>query len=458
MTKNNSHSMHISNDGKIRPCSTDPDRCPFKNNSEAFVKAPAEASSRKIISSTAVFFHKNLLDLPYNHPAIQDLEKRKIPKSLPYLGWAPKKDTMEKWLKKQHWIEEDMLKSGIIDTKRNDRTSWKPTLSNRLTIGQYDEKGFNKFYGRCYDDRPKYMKTNETNFDAIKGNRSSIFFLPGVESNIRKDKEVIVVEGQFDAVSCNLAGLTNTVALGGASNFHQDEYDKFESLVGDEGKIVMVLDSDEAGVSNMVKIAHRFPDANISTVVLPDGEDPCSYRANNGDKKLTEVMSERNPIHELVVNNTNRKSIPQYIANITNNDIKNDVVAYASEYYGVSREELIKKSESLEPNKPQTKMRPKKEHRLWVKALFPTPSGTKGASLQERIQKSDNFKMMAGIVAAARRENKINELKKYSGKLPKILLNNDDETVVKDCEDYGEKGSFNDLVKKAENNIWGKRK
>ncbi len=85
------------------------------------------------------------------------------------------------------------------------------------------------------------------------------------KSHILAKDSVIVVEGQFDCITCHRYGFKNVVALGGAtfSKFH------FYLLKRYTNNIYLMLDNDDAGQRESNKILSKYgQDANIQTITL----------------------------------------------------------------------------------------------------------------------------------------------------------------------------------------------
>lgn len=103
---------------------------------------------------------------------------------------------------------------------------------------------------------------------------------------VAKDS-VIIVEGQFDCITCHRYGFRNVVALGGAtfSKFH------FYLLKRYTNNIYLMLDNDDAGQRERDKIMVRYgKDANIKPIVLDSRyKDIDEYLTSNSDRLLLSV-------------------------------------------------------------------------------------------------------------------------------------------------------------------------
>lgn len=106
---------------------------------------------------------------------------------------------------------------------------------------------------------PKYKNT-----DLYKSQH--LFGLHAAKEEIISKGYVILVEGQFDYLSCFEAGIFNVVALGGVSFSNT----QFYLLLRYTDRIYLLLDNDEAGRKATPKIIQRFShQAQIGEISLP---------------------------------------------------------------------------------------------------------------------------------------------------------------------------------------------
>lgn len=110
---------------------------------------------------------------------------------------------------------------------------------------------------------------------------SKFFFSHGRQMTFNRahgGEDAVVVEGVFDALALERAGVPNAVGLGSChvSARHAARLSRFRS-------ILLAFDGDEAGQAGMAHAwgdhGHRF----ASSVVLPGGLDPDDYLRSGGD-------------------------------------------------------------------------------------------------------------------------------------------------------------------------------
>lgn len=132
------------------------------------------------------------------------------------------------------------------------------------------------FGGRVLDDGlPKYLNSPET---PVYTKRRSLYGIAQAKAHCRKTETVFVVEGYFDLLALHQHGIQNAVATLGTA-LTPEHVRVLRGCIGENGKVVLVYDSDAAGI----KAARRsigvfeqgYADARIC--VLPPGHDPDSF-------------------------------------------------------------------------------------------------------------------------------------------------------------------------------------
>lgn len=161
------------------------------------------------------------------------------------LGFAPlESSALVKFLiNKRGWKSESLLNAGLVvrsGEKLIDR------FHGRLIFPLKDERGNAVgFSGRLLPldegkTMAKYINTPET---LVYQKRRHLFGLSETKEEIKKEKLVVVVEGEFDLLSCWRAGIKNMAAIKGTA--FTEEQVKLLSRFTNEA--VLALDSDAAG-------------------------------------------------------------------------------------------------------------------------------------------------------------------------------------------------------------------
>lgn len=176
-------------------------------------------------------------------------------------------------------------KSGLI-IPRNERNGHYDRFRDRIIFPIFDLRSkVVGFGGRVMDDSlPKYLNSPESPvFDKSR----SLYGLHLAKKACRQSGTVFITEGYFDVLSMYQHGVENTVATLGTSLTQAHA----RSIKGYAKRVVLVFDSDAAGV----KAAHRgigiFRTENLDTriLVLPSGYDPDSFMVERGPEEFEKL-------------------------------------------------------------------------------------------------------------------------------------------------------------------------
>lgn len=263
---------------------------PFQMNREHRKKFDEKEILFSINEQAMTFYRNNLHHSKTGANARKYLENRGIQKEIInefYLGYAPggwnalfnyflKKGVTRQFVEKAGLIVPRSHKSGFYDRFR-DRIIFPIIDMNNRTLG---------FGGRVMNDSmPKYMNSPET---PIFSKRYSLYGLNKAKEQCRDAETVYIVEGYFDLLALYQHGIRNAVAtLGTALTSEQVELLR-NRYVGEKGKIILVYDSDAAGIKAAQRSIEIFKKGHVDAyiLVLPEGFDPDSYLFQYGRKSF----------------------------------------------------------------------------------------------------------------------------------------------------------------------------
>lgn len=137
--------------------------------------------------------------------------------------------------------------------------------------------GFSARIYRGEKDTSKYVNTKET---IIFTKGDNLFNYYKARGPSRKEKQIIIVEGQMDAIRVFSSGLENVVALGGTA-LTQNQINLIKRL---NTRVILCLDGDSAGEKATLVNGDLLTknDLNVSVVRLSDYKDPDEYIINKG--------------------------------------------------------------------------------------------------------------------------------------------------------------------------------
>lgn len=183
------------------------------------------------------------------------------------------KDTLFKLLSNKKYSLDKLADLGLVNKVGIDVYD---VFTNRIIIPIEDLKGeVVGFTGRIFNgekDTAKYMNTKET---TIFKKGHILFNYHNARNSIREAKEVIVVEGNMDAIKVSASGIKNIVALMGVA-LSKEQIDVLKKL---KVPVILMLDNDAAGLQATIKNGEELQLAGVETKIvrLTDAKDPDEY-------------------------------------------------------------------------------------------------------------------------------------------------------------------------------------
>jgi DNA primase len=226
------------------------------------------------------FFYNNLLSAPSGKQAVLYLEKRGISQEtieIFRIGYAPEGwNNINNFFQKKKIPLDIVEKAGLI-VKREKKDGFYDRFRNRIIFPIFNvNMHVIGFGGRVLgDDLPKYLNSPET---PIYNKSSSLYGLHRARQQCRETETVYIVEGYFDLLALHQNGIQNSVATLGTS-ITTDHVHILRNVIGKDGKVVLVFDSDDAGLKAALRSLGIFINAEIDAkiMLLPSGHDPDSY-------------------------------------------------------------------------------------------------------------------------------------------------------------------------------------
>lgn len=179
-------------------------------------------------------------------------------------------------------------KSGLAVPRKKTRGHY-DRFRHRVIFPIFDiSKQVIGFGGRVMDDSlPKYLNSPET---LLYTKSESLYGLHLARTTARKEETVYVVEGYFDLIALHQHGIHNAVATLGTS-LTPEHVKILRGYIGSSGKIVLVFDSDDAGIKAAKRSIHVFEQgfAEARILILESGYDPDTFVFEYGAKSFLEL-------------------------------------------------------------------------------------------------------------------------------------------------------------------------
>ena len=221
------------------------------------------------------------------------------------IGWAPSGwHNLQKHLESQVKCSKDALaKYGLVSKKdaadtKDKKDAYYDRFRERLIFPIQDSHGnIIAFGGRVLGDgEPKYLNSPET--QVYKKGRQ-LYGLNKAKEAIRREDQVLIVEGYFDQMRAWVSGVQNVVASCGTALTTQQAL----LLKPFTTKAVLVFDADPAGHAAAERGFEVLQENGLSVfvAVLPEGHDPDSLIREQGKDAFLKLIQDAQPfVHYLV--------------------------------------------------------------------------------------------------------------------------------------------------------------
>lgn len=258
------------------------------NNSENEINRAFEISKLyELTKDLEKFYSDCFKQLNEYHPAKQQILSRGLSINEDY-GYAPSDNTyMISYMESKGYTIEQLKELGFVNENNNIQ------LRDRLVffIRNYMGRTIG-FTGRSLikeDNGYKYVNSKSS---AIFDKSNALYNIDKAKKKAREESLIYIVEGQFDVMAMREHGYDNTVCISGTA-FSEKIIRDLLRCVGDDGKIILMLDGDKPGKAAMIKIFQNTPSLHrqLYIIDLPIGIDPCDYLATHKKVPDYELMS-----------------------------------------------------------------------------------------------------------------------------------------------------------------------
>ncbi len=207
------------------------------------------------------------------------------------LGWAPSSNDFLKLVQKKEISLKDLkgLKLVVPSQRGEGRYSW---FQLRLIFPIFNPEGrISGFGGRVLDESlPKYLNSSES---LIFDKGRVLYGLNFSKEGIRKEEEIILVEGYTDVIALYEAGIENVVASMGTSlTFSQARLIKRYA-----DRVFIAYDQDKAGVAATLRGIDLLLEADlrVKIISMPEGVDPAALVKKGGKDSFVERKEKAAP-------------------------------------------------------------------------------------------------------------------------------------------------------------------
>lgn len=359
----------------------------------------------EVNATAAVYFQKILWDDPLGQQARDYLSQRDISREIADqfgIGFAPREiGLLRNYMNTLGFDEARLVTAGLL-VQGDDGSEPRPRFRGRLMFPILDSPGRNiGFGGRLLGPgEPKYLNSSES---AVFSKGKTLYGLNWAKNDVRREDQVLVVEGYFDVVRLMAAGVTTAVAAMGTALS-----DAQAAMLRKLTKNVFLLyDSDKAGLQATFRSGDELLRQGVSVrvVTLPDGEDPDTFVKAHGAIALTARLKDAIDVFERKIQlleragmfaelHKKRRALDRLLPTLraTSDEIMRDLyITRASEVSGVARQVLDRElSGRSRPSTPEGGKAGPAEPRVSPAARTrrgerPTPHSERGASAEREL-------------------------------------------------------------------------
>ena len=269
------------------------DKCGIPFHGTITKERPKVNKEEYEIMSLALKFYQNNLQSTEGKAAKEYLKKRALDETVIKefdLGLALGGNvSLNKLLLSKKYSTDTLIKLGLVnehDGYIND------IFKYRIMFPIHDLDGnVVGFTGRIYEnnDQAKYINSKES---VIFKKGQILFNYHRAKSEIKRKKEVILVEGNMDAIRMYSSGIKNVLALMGTS-LTKEQVSIIKSL---RANIILMFDNDNAGEIATYQNGTILEEAGLNPQIvrISGPKDPDEYIIKNGAHALMENI--RSPI------------------------------------------------------------------------------------------------------------------------------------------------------------------
>ena len=266
---------------------------PEEDNEEPSESTQLREGILHALKFAGVFYYRNLVENPEAEKARKYLQERGDDRSVYKkfgLGYAPSGGE-ELWkAAKNAGIDEQYLVEGDLIKPSNRGSGYYDTFRGRLMFPIFNPTGkVIAFAGRVLgqEKTAKYINSSQTK---VYNKSEVVYGVNFARNEIRKNMEVILVEGYTDVITLMEHQIGNVVASSGTSLTPGQM--KILHRYGE--RIVMIYDSDDAGQTAMkrgINIA-LAEGMEVQLLELPENQDPDSFVKQFGTESFEELKKE----------------------------------------------------------------------------------------------------------------------------------------------------------------------
>jgi twinkle protein len=215
--------------------------------------------------------------------------KRKGKAEKVYIKPAPVAIHAEPGMQVEDWFKtRGISKQTLTDLRVTEGLEWMPQTQKEGNVIKFNYFMGGELINIKYRDARK-------NFKLYKG-AEKVFY--NIDSIVGFDY-CIIVEGEMDVLALYEAGITNAISVPNGATLNTNNLDYLDSCIDyfeDKDRIILAVDSDEAGQALQTELIRRLGSEICYITTFEDCKDANEYLLKYGKEKLQERISKANPV------------------------------------------------------------------------------------------------------------------------------------------------------------------
>ena len=191
--------------------------------------------------------------------------------------------------KVQEWFKTRGISVDTLnDLKVTEGPEWMPQTQKSENVIK-----FNYFMGGELTN-VKY-RDGRKNFKLFKGAEKVFYNIDSIVGH----EYCVIVEGEMDVLALHEAGITNAISVPNGATLNTNNLDYLDACIDyfeDKDKIILAVDSDEAGQALQTELIRRLGSEVCYITTFEDCKDANEYLLKYGKERLSERISKSKPV------------------------------------------------------------------------------------------------------------------------------------------------------------------
>jgi twinkle protein len=195
----------------------------------------------------------------------------------------------EPGMKVEDWFKtRGISKQTIDDLRITEGSEWMPQTQKNENVIKFNYFAGGELVNIKYRDGRK-------NFKLYKGAEKVFYNIDSIVGY----SECVIVEGEMDVLALHEAGIKNVISVPNGATLNSNNLDYLDNCIDyfeDKEKIILAVDSDEAGQALQAELIRRLGSEVCYLATFEDCKDANEYLLKHGKEKLSSRIKGSKPV------------------------------------------------------------------------------------------------------------------------------------------------------------------